>query len=97
MIYRYYALGGPISTASVPKGFINHHSFAQGRMYIPTIDEWAYGYVDYDHPVQLVDRQKYKLKEEFLDPAQREEYEAAERRVMSLNLKRTAPKGWAQV
>lgn len=97
MIFRYYALGGPISTASVPKGFVNHHSFHQGRMYIPSIDEKAYGYVDYDHPVQLCDREKYKLKEEFLDPAQREEYEAAERRVMTLNLKKMAPKGWSTV
>ena len=67
-IFRYYALGGPISTASVPKGFINHHSFLQGKMYIPSIDEKAFGYVDYDPPVQFAEREKYRLKEEFMNP-----------------------------
>lgn len=66
MIYRYYAVKAPVSIAGVPKGFVNHHNFQNGRMYISSIGRKAYGYVEYDHPVQRIDREKYALVEEFL-------------------------------
>lgn len=65
MIYRYYVMRAPMSVANVPKGFVNHHRFA-GRMFIPSIQRYAYGYIEYDRPVQIGDLERYFLVEEFM-------------------------------
>lgn len=61
MIYRYYSVNRPVCAGNFPtKGFVGARNFGK-RMMCKAIGRRAYGYVDYDRPLQQCDLDEYYL------------------------------------
>lgn len=58
--YRYFTLMHPPMPGGVPSGFVNFNDFGQ-REYVPAIERPAWGWVEYDHPLDDEQISMYEL------------------------------------
>lgn len=66
--YRYFTLMRPPMPGGVPSGFMNFNDFGQ-REYVPAIERLAWGWVEYDHPLDEEQTSMYELAHDELEHA----------------------------
>ena len=61
MVFRYYSVNRPVAPGNFPSlGVVKVRNFGK-RMFCAQINRKAYGYVDYDRPLQQCDLEEYHL------------------------------------